>query len=93
MQSSTEQSHTPVEPPVMNNPAVARQSLSNEPGTKKRRVGFLPIETNLFDRYFISIMILVAVHLLWFRFLEPSLSINIATVITLILMFVIVRWG
>jgi predicted small integral membrane protein len=59
----------------------------------QQRRGFLPFDANAFDRVFISIVCLVAIHLLWFRFLETSLSINIATVISLILAFVIIRWG
>ena len=36
------------------------------------RRGFLPIQTNWFDRVFISIYIAVALILLWMRFLEPN---------------------
>ena len=36
------------------------------------RRGFLPIQTNWFDRLFISIYIAVALILLWMRFLEPN---------------------
>ena len=64
----------------------------NMPPIKRGR-GFLPIVTNTFDRVFISVMLFVAIHLLWFRFLESFLSINIATVLTLVLAFIIVRWG
>ena len=35
------------------------------------RAGFLPIETNWFDRLFISVVIWVALSLFWFRFIEP----------------------
>ena len=56
------------------------------------RKGFLPIVTNTFDRVFISVVVFVAVHLLWMRVAEPAgLSINIATVISLILA-VLVLW-
>ncbi|QDC10024.1 hypothetical protein FHY55_12545 [Oceanicola sp. D3] len=34
-------------------------------------VGFLPIETNWFDRLFISLVIWVAICLVWLRFIEP----------------------
>lgn len=60
---------------------------------RERPPGFLPIQTNTFDRYFISVVVLVAVHLVWFRFLETYLSINIATIISLVLGYIIVRWG
>ncbi|GGB22654.1 DUF2160 family membrane protein [Allosediminivita pacifica] len=33
--------------------------------------GFLPIETNWFDRLFISLVIWVAICLVWLRFIEP----------------------
>ncbi len=71
-------------------------SNTNVPGGAKRparRQGFLPITTNSFDRGFISVVLLIAIHLLWFRFLEAYLSINIATAIALILAYIIIRWG
>ena len=34
------------------------------------RLGFLRIETNVFDRCFISIVIRIAISLFWFRFIE-----------------------
>jgi len=34
--------------------------------------GFLPIETNWFDRLFISVVLWVALSLFWFRFVEPA---------------------
>ena len=58
-----------------------------------RRPGFLPIETNAFDRVFISVIVFVAIHLLWMRFLEEHLSLYIATAISLVLGFLIVRRG
>ena len=57
------------------------------------RKGFLPIKTNTFDRVFISVVIFVAVHLLWMRFIEVYLPLWIATIITLILAVIIVRKG
>ena len=36
-----------------------------------KKPGFLPIQTNWFDRLFISVVIWVALSLLWFRFIEP----------------------
>ncbi|WP_049733145.1 DUF2160 family membrane protein [Rhizobium ecuadorense] len=36
-----------------------------------RKPGFLPIETNWFDRLFISVVIWVALSLFWMRFIEP----------------------
>lgn len=57
------------------------------------RQGFLPIETNMFDRIFISVVLLVAIHLFWLRFIEVYLPLWIATVISLILGYIITRWG
>lgn len=56
--------------------------------------GFLPIETNWFDRLFISVVIWVALSLLWFRFFEPlGLSIWISNAISLGLAIYIIRKG
>jgi predicted small integral membrane protein len=56
--------------------------------------GFLPIQTNWFDRCFISVVIWVAISLFWFRFLEPlGLSIWIGTAISIALGMYIVRKG
>lgn len=57
------------------------------------RQGFLPIETNTFDRYFISVVVFVAISLLWMRFVEAYLPLWISTVISVILGAVIVRRG
>ena len=57
------------------------------------RQGFLPIETNTFDRYFISVVVFVAISLLWMRFVEAYLPLWISTVISVILGVVIVRRG
>jgi predicted small integral membrane protein len=60
----------------------------------EERTGFLPIQTNWFDRCFISVVIWVAISLLWFRFLEPlGLSIWIGNAISLALAIYIVRKG
>lgn len=59
-----------------------------------RRQGFLPIETNWFDRLFISVVIWVALSLLWLRFLEPlGLSIWICVAISLVLAVILIRRG
>jgi len=56
--------------------------------------GFLPIETNWFDRLFISVVIWIALSLCWFRFIEPmGLSIWISNVIALALAVIIIRKG
>ncbi len=60
---------------------------------KPQRDGFLPIRTNGFDRGFISVVILILVHLLWMRFLESALPLWIATVLCLSLAVFIIRKG
>ncbi len=55
--------------------------------------GFIPFYTNAFDRVFISLVILIAIHLLWLRFMEPTLPIEMATVISLVIGYVVMRWG
>ena len=60
----------------------------------EERVGFLPIETNAFDRCFISVVIWVAISLLWFRFVELlGLSIWISNAISAALAVFIVKKG
>ena len=56
--------------------------------------GFLPIETNKFDRVFISIVIWVALSLFWFRFVEPAgFSIWISNAIALAVAALIISKG
>jgi predicted small integral membrane protein len=58
------------------------------------RHGFLPIQTNWFDRLFISIYLAVALELAWMRFLEPNgLPLWICHIIVIALAVVIVRRG
>jgi predicted small integral membrane protein len=65
-----------------------------QPGPADERHGFLPIETNWFDRLFIAVVIWVALCLFWFRFLEPlGLSIWIANAIGVALAFLFIRKG
>ncbi|KAA1180148.1 hypothetical protein FP026_14940 [Rhizobium tropici] len=68
--------------------------MSSESGSDERKAGFLPIETNWFDRLFISVVIWVALSLLWMRFIEPlGLSVWIATAISAVLGAYIIRRG
>ncbi|MGQ9627259.1 MAG: DUF2160 family membrane protein [Anaerolineae bacterium] len=60
---------------------------------KRRERGFLPIETNLFDRFFISVIIFVAIHLLWMRFLEAHINLYVATIISIVIGVLIVLKG
>jgi predicted small integral membrane protein len=57
------------------------------------RRGFLPIQTNWFDRLFISIYIAVAVILFWMRFLEQSIPIWICYILVLALGVIVIRRG
>jgi predicted small integral membrane protein len=62
--------------------------------TAPQREGFLPITTNAFDRGFIGVVVFVAIHLLWMRFIEPlGLSLYIATAISIVLGIFIVKRG
>ena len=63
------------------------------PVRKTGRKGFLPFTTNLWDRFFISMVCLVAIHLLWLRFVEVFLPLPVAMAISLALMYVIIRRG
>ena len=57
-----------------------------------KRRGFLPFDTNPFDRVFVSLVLTVAIHLLWMRFLEAHIPLTVATILCLILsVFVFVR--
>ena len=61
---------------------------------RKTRQGFLPFPTNTFDRCFISVVIFIAISLLWMRFLEPlGAPLWISTAISLVLAVWIVRKG
>jgi len=57
---------------------------TNSTGQPERR-GFLPFPTNAWDRIFISGMCLVAIHLLWLRFVEAYIPVWGATVISVAL--------
>lgn len=60
---------------------------------RPRPRGFLPMDTNLFDRIFIGVVLSVALHLLWMRFIEQVIPLTVATVLSVILIYVIARWG
>ena len=57
------------------------------------RHGFLPIHTNGFDRVFIGVVLFVLLHLLWMRFLEAALPLELCTVLSVIVGYVVVRYG
>ncbi len=60
------------------------------PNLKK---GFLPIKTNWFDRLFIGVISYIALQLLWMRFIENFISINVSVGLGLIFIFLIVWKG
>lgn len=60
---------------------------------KKTSEGFLPFHTNAFDRVFIGAVILIGIHLLWLRFMEPTLPIEVATGLSLVVGYYVVRRG
>ncbi|MBK8023169.1 MAG: hypothetical protein IPK19_17525 [Chloroflexi bacterium] len=66
---------------------------NEQPIFEEVRRGFLPINANAFDRVFISVILLIAIHLLWMRFLESFLPLEIATLISIVLGFFIIRKG
>ena len=72
---------------------MAQQKPVQAPVEHKGRRGFLPIETNTFDRVFISVVIWIGISLFWMRFMEQHLSIWIANALSLVLGYIIVRWG
>ncbi|HRK42630.1 MAG TPA: DUF2160 family membrane protein [Gemmobacter sp.] len=55
--------------------------------------GFLPIKTNTFDRIFISVVLFVAISLLWMRFLEPFAPLWVSTLLSVVLGQWIIRKG
>jgi predicted small integral membrane protein len=55
--------------------------------------GFLPITTNLFDRIFIAVVLFVAIHLFWMRFVEQSLSLYFATAISVVVGAIVIKRG
>ena len=66
---------------------------ADKSGGSETRDGFLPIHTNAFDRVFIAVVILIGIHLLWLRFMEAALPIEVATLISLALGYYVVRRG
>jgi predicted small integral membrane protein len=57
------------------------------------RPSFLPFPTNTFDRVFVSVVVMVALHLFWMRFVEAYLPLEVVTAISLGVGYLIVRYG
>ncbi len=64
-----------------------------DPAATARRTSFLPFPTNAFDRVFVSVVVMIALHLFWMRFVEAYLPLEVATVISVGLGYLIVRYG
>ena len=45
---------------------------------KMKKKGFIPLNTNWFDRLFIGVISYIALQLFWMRFMESFISINFA---------------
>ncbi|MEO1020516.1 MAG: DUF2160 family membrane protein [Pseudomonadota bacterium] len=67
--------------------------MANGNSEETTRQGFLPIHTNGFDRGFISVVLFIAIHLAWMRFLEADLPLYFATIISIILGWLIITRG
>ncbi|MCC7452117.1 MAG: hypothetical protein IT324_32230 [Anaerolineae bacterium] len=83
-----------------NSPAA--QAPAKAPKRDSVRRGFLPITTNTFDRVFISIVVFIAINLIWMRFLEMpapdgllpfGLPLFIASIVWFVIAFLIIRYG
>ncbi|MEM6431651.1 MAG: DUF2160 family membrane protein [Deinococcota bacterium] len=68
-------------------------SPSPIPAHRGRPRGFLPIDTNWFDRLFIGIIGHVLINLLWMRFLEQSIPLLVSTILGVIWIIVTMKWG
>jgi predicted small integral membrane protein len=68
------------------------EGRSSVPVRGKRR-GFLPFETNPFDRVFVGLVLLVAIHLVWLRFVERFIPLIVATILSLVLCVIILLRG
>ncbi len=72
-------------------------SLSEAPRNSEpltgRPQGFLPFPTNAWDRIFVSGLALVAIHLLWLRFVEAYIPLWGAMVVSIALGVYIFRRG
>ncbi len=93
MTADTDRRAASLSEPTEDAAVVEDRSAIVTPVAHRGRRGFLPIETNWFDRVFIGVVVLVALHLLWLRFLEPILPLPVGTVLSLVLLVLIVLRG
>ena len=93
-ESQTDQQPDPNQPDSAESTWYGRFNTRMQSVTfKGKRRGFLPFDTNPFDRFFVSVILTVAVHLLWMRFLAEHLTLTVATILMLIVSAVIVARG
>lgn len=79
--------------PAEDAPVLEERSAVVAPVAHRGRRGFLPIETNWFDRVFIGVVLLVAIHLVWLRFLEAVVPLPVGTALSLALLVLIALRG
>jgi predicted small integral membrane protein len=72
---------------------MAELGKVDEQTQPRARRGFLPIETNTFDRVFISAITLIAMNLLWMRLLEAYLPLYWATALSFVIGAIIIARG
>ncbi|MEZ4733869.1 MAG: DUF2160 family membrane protein [Caldilineaceae bacterium] len=72
---------------------MSTQKPVEAPVKHASRQGFLPIQTNTFDRVFISVVLYIAIHLFWMRFVEVYAPLWMATIISLLVGAIIIRRG
>ena len=71
---------------------MSKQNVnSKQAESRLRNRGFLPLDTNWFDRFFIGVIGHVALNLLWMRFLEQSIPLIVGTILG-ILWIIYVIW-
>lgn len=68
-------------------------SLAIFVGKTSPRIGFLGWTTTWGDRFFLSILVLFFISLMWMKFIEPFLPIYGALVVSIIIGWIIVKYG
>jgi predicted small integral membrane protein len=74
-------------------PASSIVSANSAAPPVSRPQGFLPFPTNAWDRIFVSGLCLVAIHLLWLRFIEAYIPLWGAMIISIALGVYIFKRG
>ena len=58
-----------------------------------KKKGFIPLNTNWFDRLFIGVISYIALQLFWMRFMESFISINFAMGIGIVCIIYVIWKG